>query len=250
MKNILIGFIMSMSMFSKIPSPQVWKEEGIGLLMPMFPFVGGILGAIWFLLYRGLLGLDAPPMIGGALLAVFPVLITGGIHMDGFMDTNDAIGSRGNLEKKREILKDSHVGAFAVIWICIYFLLSFGGIYEYYKNGGRGFVFIFLPMLSRAIVAISVTQIKPMVTTGYAAMYMNHTKAVHKVAVILAGIGIISVSFLVADPLVAGALAIGSVIGVVTVRLLTKEFEGFSGDLCGYTLTLIELSVLVLIGLA
>ena len=43
------------------------------------------------------------------------LLVTGGIHMDGYMDTMDALHSYGSREKKLEILKDSHIGAFAVI---------------------------------------------------------------------------------------------------------------------------------------
>ncbi len=249
MKNILMGFVMSLSMFSKIPCPQVWKEKGIGLLMPMFPIVGGILGGLWFLLYHVFLMLEVQSVIGSALLAVFPVLITGGIHMDGFMDTNDAIGSRGDLEKKRTILKDSHVGAFAVIWICIYFLLSFAGLYTYYQNHSSGWILLFLPMLSRVIVAISVLHISPMVTTGYAAMYMEHTKPIHKGVVIVEGVGILLLSIVIGGWEIGAILAIGTLIGGVMVWSLSKMFQGFSGDLCGYTLTLVELSVLILIGM-
>ena len=48
------------------------------------------------------------------------LLVTGGIHMDGYMDTMDALHSYGNREKKLEILKDSHIGAFAVIMTVLY----------------------------------------------------------------------------------------------------------------------------------
>ena len=57
---------------------------------------------------------------GGALL------VTGGIHLDGFMDTTDARSSYGDREKKLAILKDSHVGAFAVIGCSFYLILSAG----------------------------------------------------------------------------------------------------------------------------
>lgn len=55
---------------------------------------------------------------------VFLLLITGGIHIDGYMDTMDAVHSYGNREKKLEILKDSHIGAFAVIMLVTYVLAA------------------------------------------------------------------------------------------------------------------------------
>ena len=55
-----------------------------------------------------------------------PVAVTGGIHLDGYADTSDALSSYGDREKKLEILKDSHCGAFAVIRLCSYFVAYFG----------------------------------------------------------------------------------------------------------------------------
>mgnify|MGYP003392776405 FL=1 len=48
-------------------------------------------------------------------MAVYPYLVTGFLHLDGFMDVTDAVKSWRDLERRREILKDSHVGSFAVI---------------------------------------------------------------------------------------------------------------------------------------
>lgn len=62
----------------------------------------------------------------GASFVLLPVLVTGGIHMDGFLDTTDALSSWQPREKKLEILKDSHAGAFAIIMGCSYFVLALG----------------------------------------------------------------------------------------------------------------------------
>ena len=67
-------------------------------------------------------------LAAGILLAV-PIFITGGIHMDGFMDTCDARASYGDREKKLAILKDTHTGAFAVIFGALYLILYGGGMY-------------------------------------------------------------------------------------------------------------------------
>ena len=67
-----------------------------------------------------------------AAAACLPLLITGGIHMDGFMDTVDALASHQSRERKLEILKDSACGAFAVLYCGVYLLLSFALYYEGY----------------------------------------------------------------------------------------------------------------------
>lgn len=61
-----------------------------------------------------------------AVLILIPVLITGGIHLDGLLDTADALSSYKTKEEKLEILKDSHAGAFAIIIGICWFVLDFG----------------------------------------------------------------------------------------------------------------------------
>ncbi len=51
-----------------------------------------------------------------------PIFLTGAIHLDGFMDTCDALASHADREKKLEIMKDPHCGAFAVIACAVYLL--------------------------------------------------------------------------------------------------------------------------------
>ena len=71
--------------------------------------------------------------VGAAALtgAAIPLLVTGGIHMDGFLDTMDAIHSYGDRSRKLEILKDPHLGAFAVISFGVYMMLYLGVFHEY-----------------------------------------------------------------------------------------------------------------------
>ena len=56
-------------------------------------------------------------------MVVAPIIITGGIHMDGFLDTQDALGSYQPRERRLEILKDSHAGAFAIISCAVYLMM-------------------------------------------------------------------------------------------------------------------------------
>ena len=100
-------------------------------MMAAFPLVGAVIAffeGCWLLLAGYLLHILQKPFslhffaLGFTLI---PIFVTGGIHLDGFMDTCDAIASHAEREKKLEILKDSHCGAFAILGCAIYFLSYF-----------------------------------------------------------------------------------------------------------------------------
>lgn len=124
---VMQSLIIAFAMYSKLPMPRVdWNEKNMRYAFCWFPFVGLVIGLVeWGTFY--LLELcRAGGVLKGAVLTVLPLLITGGIHLDGFMDTTDARSSYGDREKKLAILKDSHVGAFAVIGCGMYLLMSAG----------------------------------------------------------------------------------------------------------------------------
>jgi adenosylcobinamide-GDP ribazoletransferase len=114
-------------MFSKIPVPRAdWDKENMRYMMCFFPAIGVVIGVLlygygWL---SGLLGFGSLMRAAGYVL--IPVLVTGGIHLDGFLDTVDALSSYQPKERKLEILKDSHAGAFAIIMGCAYFILALG----------------------------------------------------------------------------------------------------------------------------
>ena len=95
-----------------------------------FPWVGAVIGALWYLWKwfcdRFAVGTLCYAAVGTAI----PILITGGFHVDGFLDTCDALHSYQPRERKLEILKDSHIGAFAVIMLALYGLIFLGGFSE------------------------------------------------------------------------------------------------------------------------
>ncbi len=121
------SLVIAFSIYSAIPVPQFeWKEEDMKYMLCFFPWVGAVAG-ICFYLWNCLcvkfsVGNLCRIMVGAAL----PIVITGGIHMDGFMDTMDALHSYGAKEKKLEILKDPCIGAFSVIMLAVYGLLYLG----------------------------------------------------------------------------------------------------------------------------
>ncbi|MCR4963872.1 MAG: adenosylcobinamide-GDP ribazoletransferase [Firmicutes bacterium] len=125
--RFLEPFCIALTTYSVLPAPQVtWNERNMCISICYLPLIGVIAGAVQWLWFWLCQALQAGPVLFAAVAAVLPVLITGGIHMDGYLDTVDAISSHQTKERKLEILKDSHCGAFAIIYAGVYFLLLFG----------------------------------------------------------------------------------------------------------------------------
>ena len=129
--RMIKSMIIAFSMYSKIPMPQFeWKDEDMKYMLCFFPWVGVVIGLcvyLWRIICdRFQIGTLCDTLIGTAI----PLLITGGFHVDGFMDTMDAFHSYQPKEKKLEILKDSHIGAFAVLMLGLYGLIYAGAFSE------------------------------------------------------------------------------------------------------------------------
>lgn len=127
--KIIASFITAISTYSKIPMPQkVFKNEDLRYVFAFFPLVGVVIGLIvtggWYLLCS----YDFNLIIRSCFILAVPLLITGGIHVDGYMDTRDALGSYLDKDKKLEIMKDSHIGGGAVSSLALYGLIYFGAI--------------------------------------------------------------------------------------------------------------------------
>ena len=97
---------VALTMFSAIPVKQpVWNEKNMRYALCAFPLVGLVCAVLWWawLAVCRLLGL--PDLLRAGGLCLLPVLVTGGIHLDGYADTCDALASYGDREKKLEILE-------------------------------------------------------------------------------------------------------------------------------------------------
>ena len=127
MKSLWNNFKVAFAMFSKIPMPRAdWTKENMKYMFCFFPFIGTVIGGLTMLVaYLGL-RFGYQPGFVTAVLVLVPVFVTGGIHVDGLLDTSDALSSWQEISRRLEILKDSHAGAFAVITAAVYFIAWYG----------------------------------------------------------------------------------------------------------------------------
>jgi len=245
MNQIWNSFKIAFSMYSRIPVPRSeWTKEHMKYTLCFFPAVGVIVGllVICWSNFSSFLDFGMPARTAG--LTLIPVIVTGGIHMDGFMDTADALGSFRDREKKLLILKDPHCGAFAVLSCVCYFLAYGGAVSEI----GRGNLLILAWgfVLSRALSAFSIASFPMAKETGLAASFSGaaHKRAVRGVSAVTAAGSVAVMCFL--NP-AAGLLCIGgAVLSFVWYYLMSmKQFGGITGDLAGWFLQICELSTAI-----
>ncbi|MBQ2698132.1 MAG: adenosylcobinamide-GDP ribazoletransferase [Clostridia bacterium] len=112
MRTLFETVIVAFAMYSALPMPRVeWQRRNLRYALLAFPLVGAAIGLPWAVL----LALPLPDLLRGALLTLLPAALTGGIHLDGYADTADALASHAPPARRREILKDPHAGVFAVL---------------------------------------------------------------------------------------------------------------------------------------
>ena len=108
MKSLIDSLFIAVSMYSSVPVPYAeWNDRNMRNAMCFFPLVGAFCGAALIALWKICILININPMLFGAFAVLANVIITGGIHIDGFCDTSDALLSRRPQEEKLKILKDS-----------------------------------------------------------------------------------------------------------------------------------------------
>lgn len=243
----MIGTVLvAFAMFSALPVPQpVWNEKNMRFALCAFPLVGAVCGALWWGWSAVCGWLDAPELLRGAGLCLLPVLVTGGIHLDGYADTCDALASRAPAEKKQEILKDPRCGAFAVIRLCGYFT-AYLALAAALRTSGRALLCMGLAfVLERALSGLAVSRFPLARNTGLAHTFA--TAADRKtVGRILAAASALCGGGMLAAGGIAGAVMLTAGLWVFWRyrRVADREFGGVSGDLAGWFLQRAELWML------
>jgi len=236
---------ITISAYSVIPVPCFdWSQENMRFSLCFLPVVGMVEGLLLFLwaFFCGRMDIGNVVFASGATLV--PLLLTGGIHMDGFCDCVDALSSRGDRQKMLEILKDPHIGAFAAIF-CAAYLLAIFGLFS-------GIGYVPLPaivccgfVLSRALAALSTMSLPGARTTGF---LVSFTQSAHKKAAVISmsAVALLASAAMIALAPLAGAagVAFAAVSFLWYRNMVMRKFGGVTGDTTGYFIQICELAIL------
>ena len=243
--DILRSVIIAFSMYSRVPMPRVaWNKKSMRFSLAFFPLVGAVEGVLFYALWRVLClpALHVPPLFRGAVLMSFPFFYTGGIHMDGFMDTADALGSNRSREEKLKILKDPHAGSFAVLSAGLYLVFYFALVGSF-TSGAQVMTLSFAFVLSRVLSAAALILLPNARGEGSAWTFTASSDRRFTAAAlfIFGAFSFVSLLVFCGKPGVAAVPAAAAVF-FVYLRTAMKEFGGLTGDLAGWFLCIAELA--------
>ena len=171
LRKPLTALMMAWGTYLAIPCPyKVWDDALRPWQIVCLPPIGLVVGGIWALCAGIFAKVGFTGFLAAAILAAVPFLVTGFFHLDGFLDCCDAILSRRDLATRQKILKDSRVGAFAVVSAVLLFLLSFAALADCsFSLIWRALLLI--PVVTRCMAGVAVETFAPMQTSQYAGSF-------------------------------------------------------------------------------
>ena len=222
------SLIIAVTFISIIPIPQkyipVWNNSTLRCFCPMLAVTGGIFGVIWLMLWAVLCRFSGgSAILRGFLMTLLTLGLTGGLHLDGLMDTCDAVFSRRDRDTRLRILSDTHAGSFAVMG-CVVILLGktilFSELLRLNMNPSL------IPIYSRLGMAVLLNNLPFAKSGGLAVILGSARNRKH------------NIFFAVMMILLFTASKILSVIFVMSLifwkHMCIKIFGGISGDLLGF----------------
>lgn len=246
MREIGNGLLVAFGLYSALPMPQVeWKKNTMRLALCFLPLIGLLIGLGQLGWLRLALWLRLSPILYAAGAVLLPVALTGGIHLDGFADTCDALCSFGDREKRLEILKDPHIGAFGVLWLLVLLLVQFGLFAQLYDVPDCAMLCSAGYVLARALGGYLVVGQPCAKKSGLAHLFAENAEK--RTVVRVMGIWTAACA--------AGLAVCGKWFGVLTAaavlcwfvyhtRRCRAVFGGVTGDLCGMCITVSEMLAL------
>ena len=241
-----------MSLYTRIPMPEIeWNSNNTKYVLTLLPVSGLFSGAaevIWLILSL-IIEIHAP--LYAAIACGIPVLIHGGIHLDGLADTADALASCSSKEKRRAILADPHTGAFGAAAIVFYEMITFGIFCEIYtlidmqQMASVHLLLLFSYILPRVLVQIATASIPPSVPEG---MLYSLTSTADSRLNFVTSVGIFLLCAVLIGVFAGYAVAVFTIsaflLFVYFRNMALMKFGGISGDLCGWLIKITETAML------
>ncbi len=240
----MTSFWLALQFLTRLPTP-VQSDidiQQVGRSLVWYPLVGLLLGAImWgaaFFLQ------DQERFLAAAVLLTLWVALTGALHLDGLADSADAwVGGLGDRERTLAIMKDPASGPIGVTAVVLLLLLKFAALAALLQ-GGELLALLVIPPLARSGVALLFVTTPYVRPGGLGDALANHAPRLPVIVAALAVIG-----------LLLGITGISG--GVILAALLLlwlwlryrvmKRLGGFTGDIAGAALELLEAATLVVI---
>ena len=233
MRSLWASFSLAWQLLTILPlpgRPGSWMAAAtFGSSLHWFPIVGFLLGASLVMIDRLSEGVFPPVVSNMGLLALY-VLVTGGLHLDGWADTIDALAGGRDPEHRLTILRDSRIGALGATGLMLILGLRYVGLLTL-PEGLREGMLLCMPAVGRWAMVIGSWGVVYPRSEGLAAPFIRTVSWRNVlVASILLGLGLWGVFGIISAlvVMIGVCLVIRSV-----VWWMSKKFGGVTGDVLG-----------------
>lgn len=244
-KNVIGDFITGFQFLTRIPikTQTQWRPESFSHSVKFFPIIGGIIGLILSgFLYgaESFLGGKLPVHLMAIGLILLEIIITGGLHCDGLMDTIDGIFSGKSRERMLEIMKDSRVGAFGAMSFCLLIFVKYSLIMDIDPTL-LPLAILVMPIVGRTAVVAGITLYPYARAEGLGkAFYQSAYKTTLYVAGLCSALLLIPLGQLV---MISGV--VGIAFALLFAEYVSKRLGGLTGDVYGAIIELTEIVTLL-----
>ena len=182
-----------------------------------------------------------PRRVGNALLLGTWVLLTGGLHLDGLLDSCDGLFGGRTVEDRLRILRDPRAGSFAVVGGVLVLLTKFEALTALQE---RWTALLLAPVLGRWAVSLVLILFPYVRAEGVGRTMKDHARAGDLVLATTIAVAVVAA---VPEPFAAEALGAAFVVALGVAALAWWRIGGLTGDVYGAVCELSETGVLLLL---
>ena len=237
-------FLAALSFLTVIPLPRRREvsPEQVGRSIGYFPVVGIIIGLILAGLYW-LLRLVLPSAVVSGLLLVCLVVLTGGLHLDGFVDTCDGIAGHKTPEARWQVMRDSRAGAFGIVGVCCLLIVKYVSLNSV-PDSLMMMTLVLMPVVSRWAMVYAVFAYPYARPSGLGKVFKQAASRRRLAIATLVALAVAIPWFRLAGLVIMLGVW---VIVVAMVAYLKRKFSGLTGDTYGAINEVAEVGVLILV---
>ncbi len=240
----MLDFLVALQFLTVCPPilRRLFSAQEMGRAVGWYPLVGLVLGGI-VAGGAALLERFFPQPLSAALTLALWVTLTGGLHIDGFLDACDGLLGGANPEKRMEIMRDHRIGAFAFIGGALLFLTKFSALVALKDTGWQFAALLLAPTLGRWAMALAVAGFPYARPAGLGREMKTHVT--WRQVVLACTTALVAAWFLAYwHGLIALVVAVLALLGIAFFTL--RRIPGLTGDIYGAVCELTELAVLIL----
>ncbi|MCZ4280960.1 adenosylcobinamide-GDP ribazoletransferase [Kiloniella laminariae] len=218
-----------------------------------FPLVGLIVGLTGALILTLSDLLHFPALVSALLAITGTILVTGALHEDGLADVADGFGGSHERDRKLEIMKDSQVGSYGVLALCLSLLLRtalIAGLIDFASMDQEGAI---TPNAAAAVVIAA-----HIIARGYLPLMMSHLPLARRSGLaaqadkpkLRSSYAAFLICLILAGSLLPFTMAVLAIfLSLLATALFSwlsfRQIGGYSGDVLGSTAQLCEIAVYI-----